>query len=209
MWWEHAKTLIGIPGAVKATIDIVNLVRSGEKSPTEAQQQLAMILSGLNDFAHDALELAAYKALHTMTSSMMTDLKETFTIVGSDEGRARNQYNDSLQLIEYEFTSLWDGHRAGDKLARLRGTEKYMQFLRNPPKTVMQKVRKPPWEDYLWTLLHRAQQERENFKNFHGCVRDLRTLNVALNNYADHMIALGIDEFDKVMEHLRVELASK
>jgi hypothetical protein len=207
--WEHAKTLIGVPGAIKATIDIIKLIKSGQKSPDDAQQQLASALSGLDDFAHDALELAAYKALHTMTSSVMIDLKETFSIVGGDAERARNQYNESLKLIGFEFDALWEGHRAGDKLVRLQGNEKYMKFLRDPPSTVKRIVRKPPWDDYLLGLLRRAQKELPNFGTFQACVRDLRTLNVALNNYADHKIETGIDEFDAVMEYLRAEFAPK
>jgi hypothetical protein len=209
--WEHAGALVGIPAAIKATIEILGYIRSGssptDRATTDAAAKLSIVQSGLEGFAQDALELAAFKRLHTMTNQFGIDLRETFAMIGPDEKRAQHHHIEMLEVIEREFLTLWDGERAGNQLARLKDTPKLMQFLAVLPSDVSEKIPNPPWEAYFWTLLRETQGECRNFKNFYSQVHRLRMLNAALNNYADRRIAAGIDEFDAIMDQLRVALA--
>lgn len=206
MFWEHAKALIGIPSAIKATIDIISLIRSNPNTPQDPNVPLSRILSGLDQFAQDAFALEAFKALHTTTNTLFTDLRQTFTIAIPDRRKARERYEESYNFIELEFSTLWEGQRSGDRLDRLKNTPALMGFLQTFPSTVLEAVKTPPWEDYFSTLLYEAHNEVENFKNFYDHISDLRRLNLALNNYADFMLASGIDEFNDIMEQLRREL---
>jgi hypothetical protein len=208
--WEHAGALIGIPKAIKATIDIFEYLKSGrttaQQAASDATSQLNGIKVALEQFAEDAMELVAYKQLHTMTNTFMIDLRESFTIAGPDVKRARAHHSDSLEAIEQEFISVWEGQRGGAQLARLRTTPSTMEFLRSMPSDVMERIKQPPWEDYMWKILHKAKDECGNFNNFSKVIKEFRTINVALNNYADRNIADGIDKFNDVMDDLRHSL---
>jgi hypothetical protein len=208
--WSHAEALIGIPEAIKATIDIFDYVRSGRSSPEnggkDGIRKLADVRGALEGFATDAVELAAYKQLHMITNSFMIDLKEAFAIAGPDEKRARLHHSEMLDVIQIEFISVWEGQRAGAQLAKLRDTPKHMGYLSSLPKDVMERIPVPPWDEYYWKLLRRTQDECGNFNNFSKCISEFRVITVALNNLADRNISREIEEFNSIMEKLRTSL---
>jgi hypothetical protein len=207
--WEHAEALVGVPEAIKATIEIIEHFISGRRPPRSADgsANLRQMRSALHALATDAVELAAYKALHKVTNSLLIDLRETFTITVPGKDRARNHYHQMLTVIETEFVSVWEGHRGGGLLEKLRNDAKLMTYLRVLPGEVTARVRTPPWDAYYWSLLSESQQQCGNFDNLCKLITDLRTLTVALNNFADNNLAKGIEEFNSLMDRLRSALA--
>ncbi len=207
--WGHAKDILSIPGALKATLDIINYFRTGQPSAAQADDainKLGSVKSALERFAVDALELTAYKDLHAMTNQLNIDLRQTFATIGPDPARAKAHFSEFNFEIQQEFLTLWEGQRAGNQLDGLRNTPELLQHLKKLPPTVREKVAAPPWHQNLSNLLLQAQAECENFRNFYRTVEQLRGLNIALNNYADHQIKKGVKEFDSLMDNLRAEL---
>lgn len=80
--WEHAKDFIAVPGAIKASLEVLKLIREGRgstKQDTEAvSSRLGEVQVALRNFARDALELEAIKCVHTLTNDIPTDLQHTF-----------------------------------------------------------------------------------------------------------------------------------
>jgi hypothetical protein len=209
--WEHAEAIIGIPEAVKATLDIIKHFRPAKGKDVSvrikaAEEHQRLIRDSIQAFAVDAVELAAWKELHAITNSFSSSLKETFSIVGVPRERARQHHQDTRDIISLEFFSLHETQRAGDAFARLRINEKFMRYLASFPPHVMEKVPFPPWDDYFWKLLKQAETEVENFGNFYTCAANLRGLNRVLNNLADQKLKDGIEKFNGIMEKLRTAL---
>lgn len=207
--WEHAPALIGIPAAIKATLEVIEKLRGGAPHAAEAaaaKANLSAIAAALDTFADDAVELAALKDLHALTNQFMIDLKYAFAIVGPDPAQSRTQWVNNINNIKLEFMSMREGARAAAQLAALRGNPLLMKYLRRMPAEVMEKVPTPPWDRYFWELLARTEGEVENFANLNSRIAELRSLNSLLNNYADRSLKLGISEFDVMMTRLRIEI---
>jgi hypothetical protein len=203
--WEHAAPLIGIPSAIKALFDLHDRL-AGSASHQEAataKEKLREISDAIDGFAIDALELAAYKALHSATNQFMIDLKDTFAVISPDLDRSRMHYSATLKPIKSEIKALWMGQRAGAQLAALRDNPKFMIFLNIMPREIVEVSGGTEWQEYFWHLLRSLENDVENFGNFYQHVDNTQRLNMALNTYADRRIRVGIDDFDRIMEQLR------
>jgi hypothetical protein len=211
MMWEHAAPFVGIPGAINACLQLLDRVKKGANEAREAtaktEVSLAQMKDALKEFAVDALELAAFKKLHTITNQFMIDLHETLMLDTPDRDWARNHHDKHLLIIKLEWQGVWQGERAGAQLANLRASRDEMKYLKSMPLEVREKLSGPSWDEYYWELLKRSEQEVENFRNFYDHVAQIRGFNSLLNNYANRSIERGIDDFNKIMNDLRIALA--
>jgi hypothetical protein len=209
--WAHATQLLGVPGAIKAALDLFDRFSKGALTPPEGtgngKEQLRQIKEALSAFAVDAIELKAYKTLHAATNEFLIDLRETFTLAIPDEVRARQIHSHTLQVVKAELDSIWTANRGGNQLAALLEDPVLLKHLEIMPQSVMQFVPAGTWNDHFWRGLKRATSEAGNFDNFYVCICEVRHLNMALNAYADRQIKRGIEEFDRVMDQLRHNLA--
>ena len=207
--WEHAAVITTIPSAIVAVMEIFDRVLNEKETPEggieESKRKLGEINAALETFAADALELAALKQLHATTNRFNVDLRHSFGIILPDANKSRSTYDGSLELIKSEFQLIWE--RGGAEFAKLRDDPLLMQFLTDLPQDVMERVPELPWDQYFWQLLRDAGSECGNFDNFYTLIEKIRVLNSALNSFADRNIARGIDEFDDIMDKLRLALS--
>lgn len=206
--WENAGALIGVPAALKAALDVYDRIRKGQTTPangaSEGSDQLKHIHSYLNSFAIDALELKAYKDLHSVTNRFPIDLHETFAIISPIEDHTKARFNDSSALIKAEFMNI--RKRAWADLINLRSDKISMTYLSEMPDDITCCVKNGTWDAYYMSLVTRANEELENFRHFRRAIEELIELNAALNNYANQRIVQGIDQFNKLMADLRGQL---
>lgn len=207
---EHAAAIIGVPAAIKATLDIVDRIRrngTATGQEPEAAAHLVAIHKAMEAFAVDANELAAYKKLHTLTNQLYIDLRQTFVLDNADRNWSRSYHTDHLNLIQIELTTVWEGNRAGGQLAGLRDDATLMAYLQSMPKEVADKTKSQTWNDYIWNLLEALRKDVESFPQCHAHVINLRGITGALNNYANRSMERGIDVLDNLMARLRDSLA--
>jgi hypothetical protein len=207
--WENSAALIGIPAAIKATIEVIEKLH-GALSGTDAQQvktNLVSVNSALEKFAEEATELAAFKDLHALTNQFSIDLRLTFQLAGPDPTQVLGLWSQSLVSIRAELKDVKDGARGGGQLAALMHEPTLMRYFKRMPPDVAEKVPAGTWDQHFWGLLGSAREETENFSNLCKLAVELRDLNSALNNYADRSLKKGISQFDDIIKQLRTELA--
>jgi hypothetical protein len=212
--WEHAPALLGIPAAIKATLELLDRLRSGgtgiDRLVADAADRQALIRGSLLNFANDALALKAFKSLHALTNSLFIDLKETFAIFTPDLDRARAHHTENLLIMKGEYMRLFSAQRAGNQLRALQAEPILMTHLvkENMPTDIKARIPKAlTWDAYFLKLLGDSEKQCDNFQRFHILIADLHGLNNMLNNYADININRGIDNFNSVMDQLRHALA--
>jgi hypothetical protein len=209
--WEHVAPFIGIPSAIKSTLDLLDRIKSNPQQPQASLHQATTTLNEVNraleSFAVDALELVAFKSLHTLTNSLAIDLRQTFVLDNPDRAWAQKHHADNVHFIETEWLTIWEGERAGSQLIRLSERGPLMRYLEAMPSEILERVRHISWEICFRTMLRETQSNIENFAIFYTKVRELRGLNAALNNYANRSIERGIEEFDTMMQHVRLAIS--
>jgi Restriction endonuclease len=209
---DSGRQLLATPEVIKGMFEVLDHLKRGETSPdrgaTDMIAKLRYVQRALEDFASDGLRLTAFTKLQAVTSAMAIDLREAFATISPDLSRSRRAHAEYLEVIERELAAVWETGRAGDHLAMLRDSPKLMQHLQRLPPYVEERLTGSPWDEYLWSQLTQASAETGNFANFIMHIRNVRTITVALNNYASHMISQEVEQFTATMEKLREALAA-
>lgn len=207
--WEHASALIGVPAAIKATLEIIKMLNPAPGKAEPAQQaahKLESVYAAVASLATDAAELAAFKDLHALTNQFQIDLKDSFAMVNPDPDRARDHWYKLAQAMKGEFMAMREGQRAAAQLDALRANAELMSYLEIMPEDVLRQVNRKSWDKCFLDLLRDAEASIENFGDFYIRVEKLRKLNSVLNNFADRSLKQGIGELDRLMSGLRKEL---